>query len=215
MLVNYAYISSILPKAIFTDPIRYFDYFKIQSPYIDCPAIQEMYKNTFVVPMPVDFRCDFRFVDNQFQQGNSNIDSRFISKICAIKPNKIDKELQFEPLEIICWSDEDCFIETWGNNINNLTNLGGSFNIKKWIRPIHAAYLIHKEETHFNLNLKKGDPFLFIKFNSKKRVNLKYNYDTPIIDESQKMSKITLFGFRGTKKYFEKFNKIRPKKLTK
>lgn len=211
MIINYAFTSNVLPKAILLDPVRFIDYYKIQSPFIDCPAIQDLYKNVFVIPMPLDFYCEFNIINGEITFQNSNLNERFISIFCDIGGNL---DLQFKPLELTYWADESCVAEAWGPSISKLINIGGCFDIKKWIRPIHPAYIIPNKNIKFTLDYKKGDPWLFVKFNSDKKINLKYNYDMAVLEEASKMSESTSF-VSGLKKYFKKFDKIRPRKLTK
>jgi len=195
-------------------PVRFLDYYNLGVPYTKCPAIQDYYKNFFVVPFPVDFYAEFRRMeDNLIHCINSNIEARHLIHFCEIDQDTSD--LQFKPLRFFCWSDKDCVIESWGPEIFNIINIGGSFNIRKWIRPIHASYAVSKNlRESFYVKKNKGDPWLLLKFNTEEKVKLSYNYDKSIIDEAYKMSAASTF-VTGFKKYFNKFAKIRPRKLTK
>ena len=113
------------------------------------------------------------------------------------------------------WSDKDCYSESWGSEILQATKIYGSYNIKNWIRAIHPSYVIDcTQEQKIPIKFKRGDPWLFVRFQTKEKVNLKYNFDKSIIEEARKMAESTEF-LSGYKKYFNIFSKIRPKKLTK
>jgi len=215
MLINYAYTSQVLPKAILLEPVRYLNYYEIGKPYINCPAITDFYKNVFVIPMPLDFYCKIALDKEQVIFKESNLQIEVARAFCQIQGSSdLSYDMQFSPLEITYWSDEDCVTEAWGPPMNNLLNIGGCYNIKNWIRPNHSAYLIPKKATELVLDFKKGNPWLFIKFNSEKKIDLKYNYDLAILEEAKKMARSSSL-ISGVKKYFKKFNKIRPRKLTK
>ena len=217
MIINYAYTSQVLPKALLLDPIRFLDYYEIGSPYIDCPAIQDFYKNTFIVPFPIDFYCKIKIHDEQIYFEESNLDIEIAKVFCQLQGNlnkDMSLDMQFKPLEITYWSDDTCVTEAWGSNINNLVNMGGCYDIRKWIRPNHTAYIIPKKISEFTVSFKKNSPWLFFKCNVNQRIKLKYNYDAALIKESLKMADSTHF-VSGLKKYFKKFGEIRPRKLTK
>ena len=208
-LVNYTYESKILPKALFHKPIKFIEYYNVQHPFTRCPAIQDFYKNVFIIPFPVDFYGEFK-VEDTVKLVNTNLNIEVVEYFFQI--NSSNFSFQFKPFQIIYWSDEDCIVEAWGPQMSNLLNLAGSFNIKNWIRPVHPSYII-KGNT-FTINMKKGDPWLFLKFNSEENIELVYNYDKAIVEDANKMANSPFF-VTGLKKYFKKFAEIRPKKLTK
>ena len=212
MLDNYAYKSKLLPQAILQEPIRFIEYYKLKTPFINCPAIQDFYKNVFIIPFPVDFYCKFSIKENQILFVESNLHEESVSIFCVINEDTFD--LQLRPLEIIYWSDKNCVAESWGTELPTLLNIAGSFNIKNWIRPVHSAYLIPKNSDELIIDISRGSPWLFLKFNYEEKVNLKYNYDKSVIEESYKMANFSGF-LKGAKKFFKRFEQIRPRKLTK
>ena len=133
--INYAYDTTILPKALLFKPIRFIDYYNIEDPFIKCPAIQDFYRNVFVVPFPVDFYGEFRVEGDAFMCIKSNIDRQFVPDFCLITFNTFD--LQIRPLEMFCWSDEECVVDTWGAERSGLLN--GIITLHSRSPPVNAS----------------------------------------------------------------------------
>lgn len=215
MNINFAFRSEILPQAILHHPISFDEYHIFSTDIIKCPATKEYNRNKFVIPFPFDFHIKFKI--DQEKTDITEISHDFeitFKKILEVRVRRDNQiTLEIKPLQAIFWSDYSCLLESNGKSFTNTINLGGTFDIKKWIRPIHCSYVLeqNKEQT---ISFKKGEPWLYLKFHTKEKVKLKYNFDQSIIEESLKMGGATLFT-SGFKKYFKIFDKIRPKKLTK
>ena len=214
MNINFALRSDILPQAILKHPVLFNDYYPLSVDMLKCPAIEEYNKNRFIIPFPFDFYI--RFILNEekteVKECSHNVDLVFQKFLMIRIKNQNKITLEITPIQPIFWSDNSCLLESSGPVFNNTINLGGAFDIKKWIRPIHPAYVLEKNKEHI-ISYKKGDPFMYVKFHTEK-INLKYNFDASIVQEAQKMAKSTQY-VSGLKKYFKIFNKLRPRKMTK
>ena len=215
MNINFALKSDILPQAILEHPVLFNNYHTLSVDMLRCPAIEEYNKNRFIIPFPFDFYI--RFILNEekteVKECSHNFDLIF-KKFFIInlrQNNKITVEIA--PIQPIFWSDNSCLLESSGPIFKNTINLGGTFDIKKWIRPIHPSYILEKNKENI-IFYKKGDPWMYLKFHTEKKINLKYNFDLSIIQEAEKMGKSSIY-VSGLKKYFKIFNKLRPKKMTK
>jgi len=210
MVVNFCTISEIIPQAIFLEPERFLTYNELHPTLYKCPAITDFYKNKFVIKSPFDF-----YGEAEKQQDhlllNTNAEETLKSNFIHFTQTN---DLQLNIFDYVFWSDEDVEMEVIPPPINNLLPVSGMFNIKNWIRPVHPSYYVYPSVKQFTFNIKRGDPYLYIKFNTKKKVELKYNFDKALLEEAQKMAKSSRY-MKGFRKFFKVFEKIRPKKLTK
>tara|TARA_E500000318_G_scaffold30468_1_gene30252 strand:- start:269 stop:916 length:648 start_codon:yes stop_codon:yes gene_type:complete len=215
MNINFALRSEILPQAILQHPVLFNNYYKLSVDILKCPAIEEYNKNKFIVPFPFDFYIRFIINEEKTEIKEASHDLNLIFKKILIvdKRSKNQMTLEIKPIQLIFWSDNSCLLESNGHVFDNTINLGGTLDIKKWIRPIHCSYVLDKNKEQI-ISYKKGDPWLYLKFHTEKKINLKYNFDSSIIQESVKMSESTKY-VSGLKKYFQIFNKLRPRKMTK
>ena len=214
MLINFAVKSKILPQAAFLEPKLFSDFFNLPIELSQCPATSYFNKNFYVVSFPFDFESLIKINKDQIIFEYSTHDPKQDWITFNRRQNNL-VDMQLNGFAYYFWSDKDCYSESWGSEILQATKIYGSYNIKNWIRAIHPSYVIDcTQEQKIPIKFKRGDPWLFVRFQTKEKVNLKYNFDKSIIEEAKKMAESTEF-LSGYKKYFNIFSKIRPKKLTK
>lgn len=210
MIINFCSLSKTIPQALFLEPERFLTYNKLDPRLYQCPAIADFYKNKFIIKSPFDFSCEVERKEDHLlvkTQANEILRSNFFE-------TSISNDLQLIIFDYVFWSDEDVEMEVIPISIDNLLPIAGMYNIKNWIRPIHPSYHIYSSVEKFNFNIKREDPYLYVKFNTKEKVELKYNFDKYILEESKKMARSSMY-MKGFRKFFKAFEKIRPRKLTK
>ena len=223
MLINYAFYSPDIAQALFMDPVHVYDHYTYPESVLRCPATQDYAKNLYAIPFPYDLEIKFRMNHGYVDYEYLSMDKSLIhDKLLHIRDGRHAKEseetknifdIQYTGIDYMFWSDQNVKIETWGADIPNLTKLPATFDIKKWIRGIHPAYLI-PNNTDIHIKYNRGDPYMFVRFNTDKKVKLKYNNDRTIVEDALKMAKSTTYVSK-LRKFFDRFEKIRPRRLTK
>lgn len=224
MLINYCFGDTPMAQALYMDPVHIYDYYPHPQTVIKCPATQYYAKNFYVIPFPIDWEFKFKihhgYVDYEYMNLAKDVHERLIrirgkreEEREDLKNNSLH-DMQVNGIDYLFWADENVHMETWGADFLNLIKLPASFDIKKWIRQVHSAYLI-PDDKEIHVKFKRGDPYMFVRFNTDKKVKLKYNNDALLRKEAMKMGNTTNFNLSGFKKFFDRFEKIRPKKLTK
>lgn len=203
--INYCVRSELVAQALIKKPQNFFSYHGIDNNISKCPAMVRGHRNTFVFDFPFDYHTIF----NEKLDFDSNLKPEVTRKSFTFGSNAV----QVVPIQFIFWSDRDCYMESWGKDFNNLVTLRGCYNIRNWIRPIHPSYYI-LDNKKIEITLEKDKPWFFVNFQTDEKVQLEYNFDKSIEKEAILMGKSTDY-VTGLKKYFNIFEKIRSKKLTK
>lgn len=142
-----------------------------------CRGYMELSKNTYVLRSPFDINA--RIVDGKFYSEYNEDSLKYLSIKDESMLNQHTINLS---ANWIFWCDEDITITTINPYLEKFKFDGfyvpGSFNINKWFRPVESAFQLINNENKFII--KKGDPLIYIKFNTDKKVILnkfKFNYN--------------------------------------
>ena len=87
-----------------------------------------------------------------------------------------DNGLTFFNLQILLFSEENMEVTQlppYFHNTEftkNTTTIPGSLNISRWYRPLHPAFYLHNNSF---VRINRGDPILYWRFNTNKKVQFK------------------------------------------
>jgi len=135
-----------------------------------CRAYMEFAKNTFVLrsPFGVDAKIDSPYIRSL----NKDYE---VEQFDAKNPSMSNSYTVNFSTNWIFWCEEDLTITTMNPYIEpsrfNGFYVPGSFNINKWFRPVEGAFQLYPGQDTFTVN--PGDPIIYIKFNTDKKVILK------------------------------------------
>lgn len=154
--------------------LSYVNNFKNDSNATDtwykCRGFIELAKNTFVLRSP--FGIDAKIDPPYIRSLNKDYE---VEQFDAKNPSMLNSYTVNFSVNWIFWSEEDLTITTINPYVEPLGFNGfyvpGSFNINKWFRPIEGAFQLFPGEDRFAIN--PGDPVIYIKFNTDKKVILK------------------------------------------
>jgi hypothetical protein len=142
--------------------------------FLKCPAFIDYYKNCYIVKCPLDLTIE---IDKEKEVIRTIYDLEFFNRFVTLrfKGNKKYSMLSLN-FSYIFISDKSTKIETlfptWHKNENNskINFITGTFNISKWVRPIEYAFEVLKPIEV--LNLKRGEPLMYIRFVTDEKVTL-------------------------------------------
>ena len=145
-----------------------------------CPAFRDNFKNTFCVTNPKEFKLSLR--ENQearwfipFMDGD-NDDFDVNNFVLA----RSDRSFSLTYGHMMFWCEEPLEMVqlhpsfTYSDLALKTELMSGSFDISKWFRPLDCAYTACQPNT--DLEVKKGDPLYFVRFNTNKKVLFKRFY---------------------------------------
>ena len=158
--------------------VNNFDYTteNIRRNFKYCPAVKDMIKNVYRLKFPFDYNITFTDTDIV----SSVYDQEFFNKMVLIRSVE-KKHLSFN-LTYLFVCEESLEIESsscyFSDNefVNKTMLVPGKFNIGKWIRPLDCAFFM--KNGFDSLNVKRGDDYSYVKFNTNEKVELKKFYCT-------------------------------------
>jgi hypothetical protein len=141
-----------------------------------CPAFTEKYKNTFLIKAPRDYYIGFEHNKEKEEirittsdPDRKSFQNSFQLRDTFFQMGTIKWQYYFfsnTPLEMVT-SPAYHFSKEF-NEKTIFTD--GQFDIGKWFRPIDTTFWI--KEKYNSVNIKKGDPLFYVKFNSKNKIKL-------------------------------------------
>lgn len=152
---------------------------EIDSPdsYYRCKSAQEIFKNTFILPMLED--SHLLFPNGKLIQNKDSSKFLIRNPVFGNRP-AVDYTPQW-----MFFSEDDIEVELIPPYFHKTkaseyaTILSGKFNISKWFRPINATFSLWDNSKE--LILSKSDPLGYIKFNTNNKIILKEFKQTEII----------------------------------
>jgi hypothetical protein len=154
------------------------------SAYYRCPAFMETVKNTFVLKSPITI--DFKF-NTQTQMAEASNDYLFKEKIRL--NDATEHGIMQLGFNYLLFSEKPLVVtqlhpylhhNTFTNNANAVL---GEFDCGRWVRPLQAAFILNPKESEFNFNVKRGDIYSYIRFNTKEKIELVNFNVTPTIEK--------------------------------
>ena len=147
------------------------------SDILQCYALQEHCKNTFVYRAPVSMDVEFTGDERGYTISGVELCSQSDFDALIATMTSIDAPIQlFSGYGVSFISEQDSLPLTvlpanyHKTGVSPFPMLSGAFDCAKWFRPIHPAIL---NEQKIDFSIKKGDPLLYIKFHTDERVELK------------------------------------------
>ena len=154
--------------------LKHMDYQEFFGPAVArCPAIVDDLKNIFVIKSPVDLKLHIgmgkstiRVVNQEMNfakaflgesQGKFGIHQLGMGYLFFSEKNLIATQLP-------AYYESNSFV-------NNTFSISASFDIGQWYRPSAKPAFIFKPGTT-EIDIKEGDPLIYIKFNTQEKVKL-------------------------------------------
>lgn len=145
-----------------------------------CPATREYFKNVFTMLSPIDYPLD---ISDTGALSTTHYDQNMFNDVITMRER--ENRLYSIKFNDIFISEESCLMELTGAHSvmntfsTNTVVCPGKYDIGKWFRPVEAAFFVDKN-VH-RLDIKRGDPTAFIKFDTEEQINIKPVYPTPEI----------------------------------
>lgn len=157
----------------YQDPVKAISTFPHKDSLIfKCPAFKDYYKNTFALKFPMDYTLD---IGLQGQLSTPDYDAELINRMFAVR----DALTKFYTMKIfhLMLSEESLPLQLSSAHtmdedgfVNKTMLVPGAYDIGKWIRTIECAFFV--KENSDRINIKEGNPYCFVKFNTEKTVRL-------------------------------------------
>jgi len=143
--------------------------------FIQCPATQAFYRNTFVITAPMSGVIDI----GENKDGSASItltgygwDQTYYEAFSHIRE---DKTVTLPPTYLF-YAEESLEMEVLpvfllgSPSLENALFMPASFDIGKWIRPVDFSFVPKDYKKPITIN--KGDPLYFVRFKCQDRVEL-------------------------------------------
>jgi hypothetical protein len=154
--------------------LKHMDYQEFFGPLVvRCPAIVDDLKNIFVIKSPVDLKLHISM--NKFSIKVANQEMNFAKAFLGESQGKFGihqlgmgylffSESSLIATQLPAYYDVNSFT-------TNTFTISASFDIGQWYRPSAKPAFIFKPGTT-EIDIKEGDPLLYIKFNTQEKVKL-------------------------------------------
>lgn len=170
--------SKYIPSINFLEPEKVFNMIcKEYDGFTKCPAFTDHLKNVYSLKFPIDYNLSYEngmYTSDMYNQ--DFYDSYILHRSPNLKKPLISIKSWYyfftenENLELSVtnayFSDNDFTKKTF--------IIPGSFDIAKWPRPIECAFTLR--EDFKTLNMKRGDDYLYVKFNTDEKIKFKRFY---------------------------------------
>lgn len=151
----------------------------IHDNFLKCPAHVNLTKNIFYLESPYDVSLVYQ--NNQLHDISTNKASN-MNDFCQIKTPSLERGLTVNLyMNWVFFSDTDLFLESTPPYMHktSMVNSGfyvpGTYNISRWFRPLEGALQLW-DDNITSLQLKCGDPLMYVKFNTNEKINFKRFY---------------------------------------
>lgn len=149
------------------EPTPLFSYLKetrVGLDHLECYALHEFCKNSFVILSPLDITISVD-PETSFLTVHEFTDTAY--KSLCYNRGKTDRGYSMTmPPPIVFYSAQDVVMESMGLSIvkhpNNTSVFPGRFNISKWVRPIDWTFELVNGATE--VVVKRGDPLFVVRF---------------------------------------------------
>jgi len=158
-----------------------------------CPALNNIFKNTYVIRSPFDLNLNIKKTPNGSWWvevlPDSSLNPDYFNKIFSINELK-DQNNKDWPLLNLSFpftfiSDDDVYLEILPPLLeyNDLPGvvMGGTFSIYEWHRQFNWGF--EWREITKNLKIKRGDPIAYVRFNPRDRNDKVKLKEIPITDD--------------------------------
>jgi hypothetical protein len=165
-----------------------------------CPSFKQILNNTWVFENTVESKFIYNQKTSLFEGT-----SEFGLNRCRTMPTYIEgRKILLVPLAWIFFAEESVHLEVTPPYAHDTVHskygslIPGTFDISQWFRPLHSEIIMNTDEDRFHL---PEEPFMYVRFNTTKKVILKRFELTP---ELQKISE----SIADTKNVFGRFKPL-------
>jgi hypothetical protein len=154
------------------------------SGYYRCPAFLETVRNTFVLKSPINIQ--FR-VNPSRQQAEANDNALFGLKIRF--DDALDHRIAQFGFNYLMFAERPLKFTQIHPYLhhNSFTDNGnallGEFDCGQWLRPLQAAFVLDPSKQEYNYNIKRGDVYSYIKFDTDEKIEMVRFDATPAIED--------------------------------
>lgn len=207
-----------------TNVFQYWTKFDIkdgEDSFIKCPAFQNLSKNIYAFNFPID--SSYKYKAHSNNENEIEITGTSKNYVSMFAPR--DQTMSYGPnvelaLRLHMFAEEPLEVMITGPYLETVEYMkygfltSGQFDIGQWFRTINAEIQLkgNEGEIHF----KKGEPLLYIKFLTDKKINLKRFELTSELDTYSRkcINSRSIFGNKQTllEKY-DIFNKTRTRDI--
>jgi len=144
-----------------------------------CPAMKRRISNSYELLFPFDYRLKFD-TSGEGRVFSDMYDQKFFDDVVSIRNSKI-KLVSLNVLYIFV-PEKSLELQTTSSYlsdnefVNRTIAMPGQFNIYDWVRNIEFAFFV--KEGYNEINIKRGDPYLNVKFLTEEPVDLCKFYPT-------------------------------------
>jgi len=176
--------------------------------FLKCPAVTDLYKNTYVIRCPIDLylhyeKDEYNFPKLVCDNHSQEFFDKFIVQRNITENNKFNMvSLSFgyilyakESLEVeVAYP---CMSHHASTTLKNISIVCGKYDIGKWVRPLEYAFEVH--DISKPLIFKRGDPLYYLRFHTNKKINLiRSEVDEEVMDVMESCMLIKHYKKRNT-----------------
>lgn len=150
--------------------------------FFKCPSVNEEIKNTYVILSPIDYTIKWDGDEITTPDYNKMVFKHLVTPH-YYEDGKCSNVVSVG-LHTLWFSDQKCVITVTPPYMSNtefsknMTMISGQLDINSWLRPLDVLFFLENDKPVF---IKKGEPLLYVKFHTDKKIKLKrFNYSTEV-----------------------------------
>lgn len=174
-----------------------------EDSFVKCPAFQNLGKNTYVFNFPIDSSYSYKALSTDANQIEITPTSKHFIALTVPRDQTMTTGPSIEmSLRLHMFAEEPVEIMITGPYLHHVEYVksgfltSGQFDIGQWFRTINAEIQLNGQEGE--INFKQGEPLLYIKFLTDKKINLKRFVLTEDLDSYARktINAKHIFGYR-------------------
>jgi hypothetical protein len=192
-----------------------------EDSFIKCPAFQNLAKNTFAFNFPIDSSYSYKAQSYMQHQIEVLPTSKHFIALTVPRDQTMTTGPSIEmSLRLHMFAEEPLEIMLTGPYLHKVEYMksgfltSGQFDIGQWFRTLNAEIQLYGQEGE--INFKQGEPLLYVKFLTDKKINLKRFMLTEELDSFARKSINAkhIFGYRmPLSESYNIFNKTRTRDI--
>lgn len=174
-----------------------------EDSFIKCPAFQNLAKNTYVFNFPIDSSYSYNAQSNLQHQIEVLPTSKHFVALSVPRDQTMTTGPSIEmSLRLHMFAEEPLEVMLTGPYLHKAEYMksgfltSGQFDIGQWFRTLNAEIQLYGQEGE--ITFKKGEPLLYVKFLTDKKINLKRFMLTEELDTYSRktINAKHIFGYR-------------------
>ena len=174
-----------------------------EDSFIKCPALQNLAKNTYVFNFPIDSSYSYNAQSNLQHQIEVLPTSKHFVALSVPRDQTMTTGPSIEmSLRLHMFAEEPLEVMLTGPYLHKAEYMksgfltSGQFDIGQWFRTLNAEIQLYGQEGE--ITFKKGEPLLYVKFLTDKKINLKRFMLTEELDTYSRktINAKHVFGYR-------------------